>query len=51
MTTSKPPKATLIGKGRLIYELMESLGIEPLIFGYQTRMDMGRTLGVNPTKL
>ena len=28
-------KSNLIGKGRLIYELMESLGIEPLIFGYQ----------------
>ena len=28
-------KGNLIGKGRLIYELMESLGIEPLIFGYQ----------------
>jgi hypothetical protein len=29
------PKGNLIGKGRLIYELMESLGIEPLIFDYQ----------------
>ena len=28
-------KGNLIGKGRLIYELMESLGIEPLFFGYQ----------------
>jgi hypothetical protein len=26
---------TLIGKGRLINELMEALGIEPCIFGYQ----------------
>jgi hypothetical protein len=25
----------LIGKGRLINEVMESLGIEPCIFGYQ----------------
>lgn len=25
----------VIGKGRLIYELMESLGVEPYIFGYQ----------------
>ena len=28
-------KGNLIGKGRIIYELMESLGIEPLFFGYQ----------------
>jgi len=28
-------KGHLIGKGRLIYELMESLHIEPYIFGYQ----------------
>ena len=31
----KTPKGKRIGKGRLIYELMESLGIEPYFDGYQ----------------
>jgi hypothetical protein len=29
------PNGQVIGKGRLVYELMESLGIEPYIFDYQ----------------
>ena len=29
------PKGKRVGKGRLIYELMESLGIEPYFDGYQ----------------
>lgn len=47
----RSPGNGMIGKGRLIHELMESLGVELYISGYQLGWIWEEPLGVNPTIL